>query len=161
MTKLNSTTSGYLSEHKADERLMRAAELFLKQITVSEVSKKIASAVDESLSKQQKEFFLRQQLAAIQRELAALERGGSGLGSSDGGQSELEGEDAASDDDMAEIKRRIEAMERGSEERKMAVREWRRLKRMPQQSADNAVVRNYVSSRLVLFAMLIYTYVRD
>lgn len=136
----------YLSEHKADERLMRAADLFLKQITVSEVSKKIASAVDESLSKQQKEFFLRQQLAAIQRELAALERGRGVSDSPDGQQhGDLEGEDASNDDDMAEIRRRIEAMERGSEERKMAVREWRRLKRMPQQSADNAVVRNYVS----------------
>ncbi|EJD04952.1 ATP-dependent protease La [Fomitiporia mediterranea MF3/22] len=134
----------YLAEHKTDERLMRAADLFLKQITVTEVSKKIANAVDESLTKQQKEFFLRQQLAAIQRELAVLERGNGGSGPIDGAQGDLDGEDAASEDDLAEVKRRIEAMERGSEERKMAVREWRRLKRIPQQSADHAVVRNYL-----------------
>ena len=35
---------------------------------------------------------------------------------------------------MADIKRKMEAMEAGSEERKMSVREWRRLKRLPQGS---------------------------
>lgn len=126
---------------------MRAAELFGKQMAVTEVSQKIANAVDESLSKQQKEFFLRQQLAAIQRELAALGVSNAGSGPLEGAASDLEGEDAAGDD-MPEIKKRIEAMVRGSDERKMAVREWRRLKRMPQQFADSSVIRNYVSINL-------------
>lgn len=145
--------AAYLSAHETDDRLKRAAGLFVKQISVTEVSKKIASAVDESLSKQQKEFFLRQQLAAIQRELASLERGGAAPHSPDATQGDLDGEDTASEDDMTEIKRRIEAMERGSEERKIAVREWRRLKRIPQQSADNSVVRNYVSSAFLLLTI--------
>jgi len=37
---------------------------------------------------------------------------------------------------LADLKKRIEAAEVGSEERKMGVREWRRLKRIPQGSVD-------------------------
>lgn len=46
---------------------------------------------------------------------------------------------------MAELKKKIEAMEPGSEERKMGVREWRRLKRIPAGSVENGVIRSYVS----------------
>lgn len=112
------------------------------------MSKKIIKAVDDSLSKQQKEFFLRQQLVAIQRELANLQRSrGLPLGSGPNGDapSELESDEATGEDDLAETRRRIEAMERGSEERKMGAREYRRLKRIPQQSAEYGVLRNYVS----------------
>lgn len=114
------------------------------------MSKKIATAVDESLSKQQKEFFLRQQLGAIQRELQALTRSSNAPGSSispaDGtaGSSELDDDEQKEADDMADLKRRIEAMEVGSEERKMGVREWRRLKRIPQGSVEHGVIRSYV-----------------
>ena len=107
------------------------------------MTQKIASAVDESLSKQQKEFFLRQQLAAIQRELARLD--GAGLGGARGGG---DFDDGSNEDDMAGIKRRIEAMVAGSEERNMAEREWKRLKRIPQQSAEHGVIQNYVCPSL-------------
>jgi ATP-dependent Lon protease len=122
------------------------------------VSRKIASAVDESLSKQQKEFFLRQQLAAIQRELHLLQRPNGNNSSilpsippplgeaGSGGSSELDDDEQQEADDMADLKRRIEAMEPGSEERKMGVREWRRLKRIPAGSVENGVIRSYVSS---------------
>ena len=45
---------------------------------------------------------------------------------------------------MAEIKAKIEAMAKDSEERKMGVREWRRLKRIPQGSVEHGVIRSYV-----------------
>ncbi|KAF8064020.1 ATP-dependent protease La [Lyophyllum atratum] len=145
-----------LSTPDAEARLKLATDMFLKQTSISEVSKKIATAVDESLSKQQKEFFLRQQLAAITRELHALTRanGGSSLSSSpnlssstpaDGSSgSELDDDEQHEADDMADLKRRIEAMEPGSEERKMGVREWRRLKRIPQGSVEHGVIRSYL-----------------
>ncbi|PPR02300.1 hypothetical protein CVT24_011638 [Panaeolus cyanescens] len=131
----------------AEARLQLATDIFVKQASISEVSKKIASAVDESLSKQQKEFFLRQQLAAIQRELHALQRsnGGSPPNSpspndgSSGSPSELDDDEQHEADDMADLKRKIEAMEPGSEERKMGVREWRRLKRIPAGSVENGL----------------------
>lgn len=58
--------------------------------------------------------------------------------------SELDDDEQHEADDMADLKRRIEAMEPGSEERKMGVREWRRLKRIPQGSVENGVIRSYV-----------------
>jgi ATP-dependent Lon protease len=104
--------------------------------------------VHENMSKQQKEYFLRQQLAAIQRELSNLHRGPSSkrIGGSTGDDrpSELDDDDAHDAEDMADIRRKIEAMDVGSEERKTGVREWRRLKRIPQGSVEHGVIRNYV-----------------
>ncbi|KAF5353538.1 hypothetical protein D9756_008013 [Leucocoprinus leucothites] len=142
-----------LSTPDTTARLSLASDIFLKQASISEVSKKIASAVDESLSKQQKEFFLRQQLAAIQRELSALQRGvgnSAPASNSTNGESassstsELDDDDQHEADDLADLKKKIEAMEPGSEERKMGVREWRRLKRIPQGSVENGVIRSYL-----------------
>ncbi len=143
----------FLSAADPDDRLRRATTLFVKQSSISEVSKRIAQSVDESLSKQQKEFFLRQQQAAIERELKNLRRTSSPLGppgnmpkdesSGNSSESELDNEEAEAED-MADIKSKIEAMAKDSEERKMAVREWRRLKRIPQGSVEHGVIRNYV-----------------
>jgi hypothetical protein len=47
------------------------------------------------------------------------------------------------------LKRKIEAMEQGSEERKMGVTEWRRLKRIPQESTENSIIWNYISDSIV------------
>lgn len=143
-----------LSTPDAEARVQVATDIFIKQASISEVSKKIATAVDESLSKQQKEFFLRQQLTAIQRELHALQRSNGANGivphsplsgdASSTGPSELDDDEQHEADDMADLKRRIEAMEPGSEGRKMGVREWRRLKRIPQGSVENGVIRSYL-----------------
>ena len=149
--------SAFLSAVNANDRLERATALFVKQTTISEVSQRIAQSVDESLSKQQKEFFLRQQLAAIQRELANLNRSNSTspmANNQDGKQSsELDNDEQAEVEDMADIRAKIEAMAQGSEERKMAVREWRRLKRIPPGSVEQGVVRNYVC--LFIFAFVV------
>lgn len=48
-------------------------------------------------------------------------------------------------EDMAEIRSKIEAMAKDSEERKMAVREWKRLQRIPSGSVEHGVIRSYVS----------------
>ena len=142
----------FLAATSVEDRLRRATELFAKQTSISEVSQKIASAVDESLSRQQKEYFLRQQLAAIQRELQSLHHtnnaqaltgGAQGFGAGGSG-SELDDDDQADADDLAELRKKIEALGVGSEERKVGAREWRRLKRIPQGSVENGVIRSYV-----------------
>lgn len=141
----------FLAATEVEDRLCRATELFIKQQSISEVSKKIASAVDESLSRQQKEYFLRQQLAAIQRELQSLHGTTHGQVSGPGGTgssgSELDEDEQADADDLADLRKKIEALDTGSEERKVGVREWRRLKRIPQGSVENGVIRTYVSFR--------------
>ena len=165
----------HLSTPTISARLKYATSLFIKLTSISEVSTKIASAVDESLSKQQKEFFLRQQLAAIQAELSALHRpipstinsnsrnpsswnrtNSTGNGGADWSE-KVDGSAARSEDpiseldldgdgeeEMGDVKKKIEAMEVGSEERRVGVAEWRRLRRIPQQSAEYGVVRTYV-----------------
>ena len=139
----------FLSAADSDDRLRRATSFFIKQSSISEVSKRITQSIDESLSKQQKEFFLRQQLAAIQRELVNLQRSPSSGNnmpddSNSGPTSELDDDGQAEIEEMAEVKTKIEAMAKDSEERKMAVREWKRLKRIPQGSVEHGVIRNYV-----------------
>lgn len=134
-----------LAAAESETRLKLASEIFIKQASISEVSQKIASAVDESLSKQQKEFFLRQQLAAIQRELQSLQGGSRQGDAGSGSGSELDDDEQNDADEFADLRKKIEAMEPGSEERKMGVREWRRLKRIPHGSVENGVIRNYVS----------------
>jgi ATP-dependent Lon protease len=66
----------------------------------------------------------------------------------------LDDDEQAEADDMSDLKRRIEAMEVGSEERKMGVREWRRLKRIPQGSVETGVLRSYVGPSLFLSVVL-------
>jgi ATP-dependent Lon protease len=129
-----------------------------------DVSQKIASEVDESLSRAQKQFFLKQQLDAIQRELHNLQRQsnsnptpdgvheGFGFGTNpsssqnsdlDGGDEDLNA-DPSEDASLVALKRKIEALSPGSEERKMGAREWKRLKRIPPGSVENGVIRSYV-----------------
>ncbi|KAI0944473.1 hypothetical protein AcW1_002170 [Taiwanofungus camphoratus] len=147
----------FLSATEAEDRLKQATAIFVKQTSISEVSKKIAQSIDESLSKQQKEFFLRQQLAAIQRELRSLQRPpnsapnfngttdpAAGDGRAPSAASELDDDEQAEAEDMADIRAKIEAMARDSEERRMAVREWRRLRRTPAGSVEHGVIRNYL-----------------
>jgi len=64
-----------------------------------------------------------------------------------GSLSELDDDEQHEVDDMANLKKRIEAMVHDSEERKMGVREWpgRRLKRIPAKSVENGVIRSCVS----------------
>ncbi|KAI6118128.1 Lon protease C-terminal proteolytic domain-containing protein [Pisolithus thermaeus] len=143
----------FLATATVEDRLRRATELFVKQASISEVSQKIANAVDDSLSRQQKEYFLRQQLAAIQRELQSLYTTGNASPGSPSGSpglkiggsgSEPDDDEQADADDLADLKKKIEALEAGSEERRVSIREWRRLKRIPQGSVENGVIRTYL-----------------
>jgi len=106
------------------------------QPSIAEVSTKIATAVDEPLSKQQKAVFLRQQFAAINTELERLEVGNSDLHGT--------GNAVEDEDELEELTYRVDALPAGTEVRRVASPEARRLKRIPPQNAEHGVVRNYV-----------------
>ncbi len=114
--------------------------MLTKQLSIAEVSTRIATAVDESLSKQQKALFLRQQLAAINAELQRLEPANADLHGS--------GNIAEDEDDLDALVRRVDALPVGSEVRRVASTEARRLRRIPLQNAEHGVVRNYVRASI-------------
>jgi len=117
-------------------RLQHVTNVLAKQLSIVEVSSKIATAVDESLSKQQKALFLRQQLAAISAELQRLEPGNTDLHGTGNG--------VEDEDELETLIRRVDTLPMGSEVRRAASAEARRLKRIPPQNAEHGVVRTYV-----------------
>jgi ATP-dependent Lon protease len=129
-------------------RLQHVTTVLTKQLSIAEVSTKIATAVDESLSKQQKALFLRQQLAAINAELQRLEVGNSDFHGT--------GNVVEDEDELEALARRVDALPPGTEVRRVASTEARRLKRIPPQNAEHGVVRNYVRTDPFFPALLAF-----
>src|SRR5437868_5831892 len=94
-----------------------------KELEVLELRSKIQSQVQEEVGKSQREYFLREQLRAIQRE----------LGESDDNQREIE-----------ELRQKMEASGMTEEARKEADRELGRLSRMSPAAAEYTVSRTYL-----------------
>jgi ATP-dependent Lon protease len=108
-------------------RLMHEALTHEAQIV--ELRQKIASQAQSEMSREQREYHLRQQLKAIQQELG-----------------ETSGEDA----DLAELRERMEEIELPEEVRKEAERELGRLERLPPAAPDYQITRSYVELILEL-----------
>jgi len=94
-----------------------------KELEVLELRTKIQSQVEEEVSKTQREYFLREQLRAIQKE----------LGETDDSQREID-----------ELREQIEKAGLPEEARKEADRELKRLQRMSPAAADYTVTRTYL-----------------
>jgi ATP-dependent Lon protease len=107
----------------AKERLRLLNAFLAHQLQVMEVGQKIQESVRENLDQKQREFVLRQQLEAIQKELG-------------------EGDDAQRQ--ITEIRERVEKAQMPPEVRKEADRELERLSRIPLQSAEYTVARTYL-----------------
>ncbi|KNC98542.1 ATP-dependent protease La [Spizellomyces punctatus DAOM BR117] len=105
-------------------RITRTLELLTRQIQVLKISQKLQSTVESKLGKKQREFYLRQQLDAIKKEL---------------GES-----DDQEEDDVADLTKRISEAKLPEEATKAAERELRRLKRMHPSMAEYQVVRTYL-----------------
>jgi ATP-dependent Lon protease len=93
------------------------------EVAVRELGQKITSQTEEKLSKKQREFYLREQLQSIQRELGEEEEGGSRT---------------------AELRRRIEAAGLPEEARREAQRELDRLASIPPASPEHGMVVSYL-----------------
>src|ERR1022692_1965342 len=104
-------------------RLEKLIAILGREIEMLELGHKIQSQVQTELNKNQREYYLREQLKAIQEE----------LGEGDSRSNELE-----------EIEKKIEAAKMPEEARKAADKELERLKMIPPESAEHTVVRTYL-----------------
>jgi ATP-dependent Lon protease len=105
------------------ERLRCLAEELMKENEKLDIERKIQSDLREKVAGAQREYFLREQLKAIEREL--------GEGSEDGGRVE-------------DLRRRIDEVGLPLEARKEALRELSRLRQIPAMSPEYSVTRNYL-----------------
>ena len=97
-----------------ETRAQRVAEKLARQIELLELSKKIGAETKDSMDKSQRQYFLREQLKAIQKE----------LGEEDGKGIEIE-----------ELRRKLYEAKMPPEVEKEALKELARLERMPEHGA--------------------------
>src|SRR5262249_31172210 len=112
------------------QRLRQVSAILSREVEVFELGSKIQSQVQSEMEKGQREYFLRQQLKAIQDEL---------------------GEGDPEHAEIQELRERLEALEQLPEEtRKAADRELGRLERLPAAAAEYGVIRSYLEWILTL-----------
>jgi len=120
-----------LVETDPAKRLEMAYALMEGELGVLQVEKKIKSRVKRQMEKTQREYYLNEQLKAIQRE----------LGNSD---------DESDGDEIAELTQKIATLKLSKEARTKATAELKKLKTMAPMSAEATVVRNYLDVLLGL-----------
>ena len=104
------------------DRLQNLFEQLEREVDILNVDKKIRGRVKRQMEKNQRDFYLNEQVKAIQKELG-------------------EGEEGA---DIEEIEKKIKAARMPVEARKKADAELKKLKLMSPMSAEASVVRNYI-----------------
>ena len=112
-----------LEERNTERRMRRLTMLLTKELEVVELGHKIQSDIQREMEKNQREFYLRQQLRAIQEE----------LGETDPQQAETN-----------ELRKKIDEAEMPEEVKKAADRELDRLSKVPQASPEYSVIRTYL-----------------
>ena len=106
-----------------EAKLRRLIEHLQREESVRELGQRIASETQGRMSKQQREYFLREQLRSIQQEL---------------------GEGGDADPEIAELRQRIAEANLPPEARKEADRELDRLSSIPQASPEHGIIRTYL-----------------
>ena len=133
-SKLADSVAAHLSVKIADKqslletidvpaRLEKVYGLMEGEISVLQVEKKIRSRVKRQMEKTQREYYLNEQMKAIQREL---------------------GETDDTRDELLELEKRIRKTKLSKEARTKAEAELKKLRNMSPMSAESTVVRNYL-----------------
>ncbi|HYY69083.1 MAG TPA: endopeptidase La [Terriglobales bacterium] len=110
-------------------RLDRINRHLAKELEVQQLRSKIQSEVQDQVQQTQREYYLREQMKAIQKEL---------------------GEQDETTRDIEELRKKIEAAGMPEEVKKEALKELSRLQRMSPMAADYSVTRNYIEWLAVL-----------
>lgn len=105
------------------ERLEHVLGLMESEISVLQVEKRIRGRVKRQMEKTQREYYLNEQMKAIQKELGDNEEG---------------------KDELSELEEKIKKTKFSKEAREKANAEFRKLKQMSPMSAEATVVRNYL-----------------
>ena len=111
-----------------NKRLENLFEQLEREVDILNVDKKIRGRVKRQMEKNQRDFYLNEQVKAIQKELG-------------------EGEEGA---DIEEIEKKIKLAKMPAEARKKADTEFKKLKLMSPMSAEATVVRNYIDALVAL-----------
>ncbi|MBH0230051.1 endopeptidase La [Halobacillus yeomjeoni] len=112
-----------LETENVKARLQKLIELIGNEREVLQIEQKIGQRVKKSMEKTQKEYYLREQMKAIQNE----------LGDKDGKSGEV-----------AQLKEKIEESNMPERVEKIALKELGRYEKVPQSSAESSVIRNYI-----------------
>ncbi len=104
-------------------RAQKVSEKLARQIELLELSKKIGEETKDSMDKAQRQYFLREQLKAIQKELG-----------------EEDGRSAESED----LRKRVLDAKMPPDVEKEVLRELTRFERMPEMAAEHSVIRTYL-----------------
>jgi ATP-dependent Lon protease len=107
-----------------DKRLEKLLEQLEHEVDILQVEKRIRGRVKRQMEKSQREYYLNEQVKAIQKELG-------------------DGEEGA---DMEELEKKIIAAKMPKEAKKKADAEFKKLKLMSPMSAEATVVRNYIDT---------------
>jgi ATP-dependent Lon protease len=110
-------------------RLEKINQHLAKELEVQQLRNKIQSEVQDRVQQTQREYYLREQMKAIQKEL---------------------GEQDENARDIEELKQKIESAGMPEEVKKEALKELSRLSRMSPMAADYSVTRNYIEWLAVL-----------
>jgi ATP-dependent Lon protease len=111
-----------------DKRLEKLLEQLEHEVDILQVEKRIRGRVKRQMEKSQREYYLNEQVKAIQKELG-------------------DGEEGA---DMEELEKKIVAAKMPKEARKKVDAELKKLKLMSPMSAEATVVRNYIDTLINL-----------
>jgi len=112
-----------LEIEKAKDRLNKVHLLLAREVQVLELGDKIQSQVKEDIDKTQREYYLREQMKAIKKELGEMDEYST---------------------ELKELKQKVENAGMPEEARKAAEKELDRLSKMPPASAEYTVARTYL-----------------
>ncbi|MFL6804734.1 MAG: endopeptidase La [Xanthobacteraceae bacterium] len=113
---------GILETTVVAERLEKVLNLMESEISVLQVEKRIRTRVKRQMEKTQREYYLNEQMKAIQKELG----------------------DEEGRDELAELEEKIKKTKLSKEAREKATHELKKLRQMSPMSAEATVVRNYL-----------------
>jgi len=112
-----------LASFDPDQRTQKVSEKLARQISLLELSKKIGDETKGSLDKAQRQYFLREQLKAIQKEL---------------------GEDSGENAEAEELRKKVLEAKMPPEVETEVLRELSRFERMPDMAAERSMIRTYL-----------------